>query len=86
MNYLFRLLIVIVPILISNGCDEDPSQKVIVLGQDFTLNFQEEGMLKDAAIKVSFESVLEDSRCPSDVQCVWAGQVKVLLHFTEVNR
>lgn len=27
-------------------------------------------------------AVTEDSRCPSDVQCVWAGRVKVAISFT----
>lgn len=28
-------------------------------------------------IEIEFEEVLEDSRCPVDVQCVWAGQARV---------
>lgn len=27
---------------------------------------------------ITFSKVVEDSRCPSDVTCVWAGQAKVL--------
>lgn len=27
---------------------------------------------------ITFSEVLEDSRCPSNVTCVWAGQAKVL--------
>lgn len=27
---------------------------------------------------ITFSEVLEDSRCPSDVTCVWAGQAKVI--------
>ncbi|MCR9183169.1 MAG: hypothetical protein NXH73_09610 [Flavobacteriaceae bacterium] len=27
---------------------------------------------------ITFSKVIEDSRCPSDVTCVWAGQAKVL--------
>lgn len=26
-------------------------------------------------------AVLEDSRCPTDVECIWAGRVKVGVHF-----
>lgn len=32
---------------------------------------------------IEFVEVLEDSRCPKDVQCVWAGQAKVKLSVTE---
>jgi hypothetical protein len=28
---------------------------------------------------ITFSNVVEDSRCPSDVTCVWAGQAKVLI-------
>lgn len=27
--------------------------------------------------KISFEAVLEDSRCPKNVTCIWAGQAKI---------
>ncbi len=30
-------------------------------------------------ISITFSKVIEDSRCPSDVTCVWAGQAKVLV-------
>lgn len=28
-------------------------------------------------VKVRFLSVVEDSRCPADVQCIWAGNAKI---------
>ncbi len=28
---------------------------------------------------VTFKQVMEDSRCPKDVDCIWAGQAKVLV-------
>lgn len=34
---------------------------------------------------ITFLDVLEDSRCPSDVTCVWAGQAKVLVKITAKN-
>ncbi len=30
---------------------------------------------------VKFEKVVTDSRCPKEVTCVWAGEVKILLVF-----
>ena len=30
-------------------------------------------------LKVEFDSVAEDSRCPKDVNCIWAGNAKILL-------
>ena len=32
-----------------------------------------------AGLVIAFDSVLSDSRCPRDVQCVWAGSARVRL-------
>jgi hypothetical protein len=32
---------------------------------------------------VKFIKVIEDSRCPKDVTCIWAGQAKVLVEVIE---
>lgn len=37
--------------------------------------------LTSADIDLSFIDVTEDSRCPSDVQCIWAGRVSVLVEL-----
>ncbi|MFT5891354.1 MAG: hypothetical protein ACI9Y7_001455, partial [Dokdonia sp.] len=34
-------------------------------------------------IKVTFLEVLEDSRCPKGVSCVWAGQAKIKVRIKE---
>jgi len=34
------------------------------------------------ALFIKFERVVADSRCPSNVQCVWAGEVSVLLRLS----
>jgi hypothetical protein len=39
---------------------------------------------KNASVK--FIKVLEDSRCPKDVTCVWAGQAKLLVEVTEKGK
>ena len=31
--------------------------------------------------QIKFKKVLADSRCPKDVQCVWAGEAKVLVEI-----
>ena len=39
---------------------------------------------KKASVK--FIKVLEDSRCPSDVTCIWEGQAIVLVEVTETGK
>jgi hypothetical protein len=39
-----------------------------------------------SGITIRFEDVLEDSRCPEDVNCVWAGNAKVSLTVTRTGK
>jgi len=36
-------------------------------------------------IRVKFISVTEDSRCPADVACVWAGNAKIQVKVSDRN-
>ena len=56
-----------------------PRQKVIVLEQEFKLKIGESAEARREGLKVEFDSVAEDSRCPKGVNCVWAGNAKILL-------
>ena len=34
-------------------------------------------------VKVEFLEVIEDSRCPADVNCIWAGNAKIKIRVTK---
>ena len=42
-------------------------------------NEGENKFLKDAGMNITFKKIVEDSRCPKDVQCVWAGVATIEL-------
>jgi uncharacterized lipoprotein YajG len=42
--------------------------------------------LEDARFEVQFNGIAADSRCPSDVACVWAGEVLVQLAIRNEGR
>ncbi len=48
-------------------------------GREFQLAIGETARIYGTSSRIVFLSVLEDSRCPADVQCVWAGNAKVVL-------
>ena len=56
-----------------------PGKRVIVLEQEFKLKVGESAKALHEGLKVEFESVAEDSRCPRGVTCIWAGNAKILL-------
>ena len=63
------------------ACDSSPSgpSSDVPLGQEFTLKPGESATVLGTDLQVSFEKVVEDSRCPADVVCIQAGDVVVAL-------
>lgn len=58
------LLLVAAPVLAGHPFDEP-----------FALNVDQSLVIGDDALQVGFVGVIEDSRCPVDVTCVWGGDV-----------
>ncbi len=52
---------------------------VIQPGVVVTIGLGERAAIADTGWSIQFAQVLEDSRCPVDAQCIWAGQVTVRL-------
>jgi hypothetical protein len=50
-------------------------------GSTVALAVGETAVVRNADVKIRFAGVTEDSRCPRDVECVWAGQVKIQLEI-----
>ena len=49
------------------------------LGQEFTLRVGQQAAVEGEGLRVRFASVVNDSRCPTGVTCVWAGNAEVLI-------
>ena len=58
--------------------DGTPQSATVVLGQDFTLRLGESIRLAPRSL-LRFVAVPEDSRCPPEVQCIWAGNAQLSL-------
>lgn len=57
-----------------------PSNAIqVAAGQNFDLAAGQAARVTNTPITVIFRSVSQDSRCPSDVQCVWAGDGAIRL-------
>jgi hypothetical protein len=50
-----------------------------VLDKEFKIKYGQVLTVKGEGLKVKFDSVPEDSRCPTDVKCVWEGDAKILI-------
>ncbi|SEH59892.1 hypothetical protein SAMN04489835_1868 [Mycolicibacterium rutilum] len=47
------------------------------LDQPFVLSGGQEAALAGTPLRLRFTEVLEDSRCPTEVECVWTGQARL---------
>jgi len=52
------------------------------LGQQFTLPVGQKAAFEGEELTIKFVEVIADSRCPTGVQCVWAGEAQCRMTFT----
>ena len=60
--------------------------KEAALNRAFKLKVGQEVFVKEAGIKVSLNSIVEDSRCPTGVNCFWAGNGKISVKLSKAKR
>lgn len=66
-------------LLAAVACGEATGPSSARLGEPFTLAVGEVALLEPEELLVGFDAVSADSRCPSDVNCVTAGDASVEL-------
>jgi hypothetical protein len=55
------------------------------LGDEFTLHVGESAAITELGLWMRFNRVVDDSRCPANVVCVWQGDGAVLLEIAPLN-
>jgi hypothetical protein len=60
--------------------------KEAALGQEFEIKIGQQVSIRSEGLKLSFTQVAEDSRCPEGVQCIWAGNGKIVLRVSQARR
>lgn len=73
---LFTLLIALVP----------ASSNKVDLGKEFKIKNGEEVVTKGEQLRITFRSVEDESRCPTGVTCVWAGNASVAIEVAKNNK
>jgi hypothetical protein len=64
----------IIAVLAATACSSDPTAP---LNRAFTLDVGQTVSVDDAELSIKFLRVTEDSRCPLNAQCVWAGNGQI---------
>ena len=55
------------------------------LGDQFTLAVGQSATIADLGLWMRFIQVTQDSRCPTQVACVWAGDAAVIIEVAPLN-
>lgn len=73
MNY--KTLFLLPLLLLMSNCKTQSKQAdtTVSTNNTITINHQKTVKIPNSKISVKFNEVLEDSRCPIDVTCVWEG-------------
>lgn len=73
-----KLMLAIFVIIVVTGTGYGVGfQKRVHVQREFNLRAGSEAIVKEAGLKVTFVEMVEDSRCPEGVNCIWAGNGKI---------
>ncbi|MCJ7605095.1 MAG: hypothetical protein MUO19_03565 [Dehalococcoidales bacterium] len=67
-------MIVVVAVSLTGGCTFKPRLIEPELGVVFDLPIGRDAEVKGEDLRLTFEEVTSDSRCPLSVECIWAGE------------
>ena len=86
-----RFAFAVAGLLVFGGCASpshpgDPGNVTpgvqVQTGREFDIAVGQTVEVQGTPMTIRFSGVAEDSRCPVDVQCVWAGDAVIELHWT----
>lgn len=69
------IVLIFLLLIYASGCTNDMNQ--ISADKTFELDYKQIKYFPDHTASITFDSVLNDSRCPNGAQCVWAGNAEV---------
>lgn len=61
-----------------SACSSDE----VSIGEDFSLHIGQSASIRGEELRIKFLEVVEDSRCPTGVTCIWEGRVSCLVEIT----
>ena len=76
---ILRLLLSLLLFSTSVWADGSGSKSKVDLIQEFNIRPGTEVLVKKTGLKLRFNGLVDDSRCPEGVDCIWAGNGKISL-------
>jgi hypothetical protein len=83
MNPWLKYIIVILGFIWLSVASTDPAKTLI--DKEFSLGIGQTANIDGEKLVIKFKAVVEDSRCPVNVVCVWAGNGKVEFEILDID-
>ena len=83
MHRLFKYGFVIMTFICLSVASANPVNALI--DKDFSLSIGQSARINGEKLVIKFKAVLEDSRCPINTLCVWAGNGKVEFEVLDID-
>lgn len=65
------------------SCQDSTSSVKPNLGEKFEIKYGESVTIQREQISIRFNKLVEDSRCPDGVTCVWAGNAEIVIKLDD---
>ena len=78
-----RATVVVLCLLAAAACDESPTGPTVALDERFTLSPRTVAAVRDQDVRVQFDQVTGDSRCPADAICIQGGDALVHIRVSD---
>ena len=83
MNHFFKYAGFFLAFIWLTAVSADPTK--VHLDKEFSLGIGQTASIEGEKLVIKFKSVLEDSRCPVNALCVWAGNGKVEFEILDID-
>jgi hypothetical protein len=80
---LFKYVFVIMAFIGLSATSAGPAK--VLIDKEFSLGIGQTASIEGEKLVIKFKAVLEDSRCPVNVACVWAGNGKVEFEVIDID-
>jgi hypothetical protein len=81
----FLIILLIATIALGNSCSKSADKRLQEGTIELKLHEPAEGRIEGEKVKLSFDAVVSDSRCPANAMCIWQGAATATFSFTKNN-
>lgn len=83
-KYSLSLMVLLATVLAAPGCGGFANSQAH-LNEEFYLSPGQRAFIAGENLEIKFKEVIEDSRCPRGVTCIWAGRVTCAIELTQAG-